>query len=88
MKYLSGNFRNVIIRPKPENGTGESAKKPSAIHLDVMSFLGEINYHISNERYSDETLRFLEGHHGIDKYVGICGGGNQLGIIFPFQVYK
>ena len=77
VEYLGGSFRNVKIMPKQKSGAEESPKKHNAVSMEVISFMKEICYHISNERYSDNTLRFLEELRGIEKYVGICGGGNQ-----------
>lgn len=42
-----------------------------------LSHIKDVNYPISNERYSEKTLGFIRRIEGIENYIGICGGGNQ-----------
>ena len=64
--YLDPNKDKVGIR-----------KEDIKLAIRGLSQLKEVNYPISNERYSEETLQFLRRIRNIENYIGICGGGNQ-----------
>lgn len=73
--YLNRDYPTVRLEPNKDK---YGMRNNNVQHTLGSPFrIREINYPVSNERYSEETLEFLRRIENIESYIGICGGGNQ-----------